>query len=138
MNTKLLLAGLLVALMAPAAQAAGLHLRGGPPFNELNVPPAITFLRVHGQPVAHSRGRLISNPQPWNGQQQGIWTRSEFGSQNCGPEGGYYNGNGNGPPPGVPEPEGIAGALAAAVLGLGFAGYNFGQRRRVHGAAQVQ
>ncbi len=130
MNTKLLLAGLLVALMAPAAQAAGLHLRGGPPFNELNVPPAITFLKVHGQPVAHSRGRLISNPQPWNGQQQGIWTRSEFGSQN--------GGNCNGRPPGVPEPDGIAGALAAAVLGLGFAGYTFGQRRRVHGAAQVQ
>jgi hypothetical protein len=136
MNTKLLLAGLLVALMAPAAQAAGLHLKGGPPFNELNVPPPITFLKVHGQPIADFRGRLISNPQSWNGQQQSIWTRSEFRLQNGDPESGNCNGNGRSP--GVPEPEGIGAALAAAVLGLGFAGYTFGQRRRVHGAAQVQ
>jgi hypothetical protein len=46
------------------------------------------------------------------------------------------NNNGNGGHcPSVPEPQGIAMALAAGFLGLGFTGYTAHQRRRVLGAA---
>jgi hypothetical protein len=124
MKKNLLVASLLVALMAPAAQAVGL------------VPP----IKTEGG--WGSRLSLQSNPRSIriiNGYKTGTRTDSRWFTTHTGPTHQQLNLNGNGTtggnPPSVPEPEGIALGLAAGILGFAFTGYTSIQRRRVHGAA---
>jgi hypothetical protein len=129
MKMKLLLVGLVLALGAPAVQAAGLHLQSCAVQEKIDVPALVSLLGSPGDSLANFRGRLVSNPRSWLRSHQGAWLRNEHQSTYNDPEGGTGGGT-----PSVPEPEGLAGVLAASVL-VGLAGYRFGQRRRVLGAA---
>jgi hypothetical protein len=132
MKKKLLLAALLVALVAPAAQAAGLNLEGRSAPESITLPSLIPPIKTEGGFLGKSRISLQSNPRLLRingGYKHGFRTESRF-----------YNGFNNLPDPGngtkppcVPEPEGMALAVAAGLLGLAFT--HSLRRRRVLGAA---
>jgi hypothetical protein len=129
MKKTLLLAGLAIALTAPVAQAGGLHLRGG--VDKIDVPALVSLLNSQGGSLANFRGKLVSNPHSWLRSHRYSWLRTEYKPSYRDPEGG----GGGYCPPSVPEGGNAMGVLAASVLGLGIAGYRYGQRRRVLGAA---
>jgi hypothetical protein len=128
MKKTILLAGLVIALSAPAAQAAGLRLRSG--VEKIDVPALVSLLGSQGGSLANFRGKLVSNPRSWLRSHR-YSLRSEYQWTYQDPEGG----TGGYCPPSVPEAESMMGVLAASLLGLGIAGYRYGQRRRVLGAA---
>jgi hypothetical protein len=123
MKKKIFLAGLLVALTYPAVHATGVNLGGGSAPEQMNLPSLIAPLNTG---LVSSSAILKSNPRSLyiNGDYK-FGPRIESRVR-CDWENRKRS---------VPEPEGIAAAIAAGILGLGYAGYTFGQRRRVHGAA---
>jgi hypothetical protein len=142
MKKNLIIASLLVALVAPAAQAAGLSLDTGSTPEQITLPALIPPVKTEGGFLGKSRFALHSNPRTLrmiNGNKTGTRTDSRWFTPYNGPAPEVLNPNGNGipggNPPSVPEPDGMALALAAGILGLAFRGYSSIQRRRVHGAA---
>ena len=129
MKKQLLLAGLLIALIAPAAQAVG--------FNGNSTPQSIIpCIKTDGGFRTDLNLALNSNPRSLRnngGLKFGARIPSRLRGAYVDPK-SIDNGNG-GSCPTVPEPQGIAMALAAGFLGLAFTGYTAHQRRRVLGAA---
>jgi hypothetical protein len=133
MKKKLLLASLLLALIAPAAQAVGLNGSSTP--EPITIPSLIPPTRTEGGFRGNLNLALNSSPRSLRndgGLKYGVRIPSRLRGPYVDPA--VDNGNG-GDCPSVPEPQGFAMALAAGILGLGFTGYTAHQRRRVHGAA---
>ncbi len=135
MKQKIILAGLLLALITPAVNAAGVRLDANSPSPALIVP-----FKTEGGFLGQLRAKLMSNPRTlYINNHYKLGCRDEHSRiLNWDPEGGYNGGvcpGGNNGNVHVPEPDSLGALFATGIIGLGLTGYTVGQRRRVHGAA---